>query len=82
MMRNELPSEANPVQFSLIIPAHNEVKRLPSALQHIRRFFDGTGFSLEVIAVVEVDGRTIGDGKPGPITRDLKERFHAFAREA
>jgi branched-chain amino acid aminotransferase len=39
-----------------------------------------TGTAVEVIAVVRVDGRTIGDGTPGPISRDLKERFFAFAR--
>ncbi len=39
-----------------------------------------TGTAVEVIAVVKVDSRPIGDGKPGPITRDLKERFHKLAR--
>lgn len=34
-----------------------------------------TGSAAEVIAVVKVDSRTIGDGKPGPVTRDLKKRF-------
>ena len=39
-----------------------------------------TSTAAEVIAVVRVDGRTVGDGKPGPATRDLKERFHSLAR--
>ena len=39
-----------------------------------------TGTAAEVIPVVKVDGRTIGAGKPGPITLNLKERFHALAR--
>jgi branched-chain amino acid aminotransferase len=34
-----------------------------------------TGTAAEVIPVVRVDGRIIGDGKPGRITRELKERF-------
>ena len=34
-----------------------------------------TGTAAEVIPVVKVDGRIIGDGKPGRITRELKERF-------
>lgn len=34
-----------------------------------------TGTAAEVIPVVEVDKRIIGDGKPGKITRELKERF-------
>jgi branched-chain amino acid aminotransferase len=34
-----------------------------------------TGSAAEAIPVVRIDSRTIGDGKPGPITRDLIERF-------
>lgn len=37
-----------------------------------------TGTAAEVIAVVSLDGRQIGDGKPGPVTRDLLERFRAL----
>jgi branched-chain amino acid aminotransferase len=39
-----------------------------------------TGTAVEVIAVVKIDSRKIGNGKPGPITRDLKDRFHKLAR--
>ncbi len=39
-----------------------------------------TGTAVEVIAVVKVDSRVIGAGAPGPITRDLKERFHRLTR--
>jgi branched-chain amino acid aminotransferase len=39
-----------------------------------------TGTAAEVIAVVSLDGRTIGDGKPGPITRDLRGRFQELTR--
>ncbi len=39
-----------------------------------------TGTAAEVIPVVKVDSRQIGNGKPGSITRDLMERFHALAR--
>ena len=34
-----------------------------------------TGTAAEVIAVVGLDGRQIGDGHPGPVTRDLRSRF-------
>jgi branched-chain amino acid aminotransferase len=34
-----------------------------------------TGTAAEVIAAVSLDGRTIGTGKPGPVTGDLLERF-------
>jgi branched-chain amino acid aminotransferase len=33
-----------------------------------------------VIPVVKVDERVIGDGRPGPLTRDLATRFHALTR--
>ena len=35
-----------------------------------------TGTAAEVIPVVKCDGRVIGNGKPGPVTRQLRERFH------
>jgi len=40
-----------------------------------------TGTAAEVIPVVKCDGRVIGTGKPGPVTRQLRERFHQLARE-
>ncbi|MGZ3396936.1 MAG: branched-chain-amino-acid transaminase, partial [Isosphaeraceae bacterium] len=40
-----------------------------------------TGTAAEVIPVVELDGRAIGTGKPGPITLDLLQRFHTLVRE-
>lgn len=39
-----------------------------------------TGTAAEVIPVVKVDGRAIGTGAPGPVTRDLRERFFRLAR--
>ena len=40
-----------------------------------------TGTAAEVIPVVKCDGRAIGTGKPGPITRQLRERFHQLTRQ-
>ncbi|MDH5740194.1 MAG: D-amino-acid transaminase [Nitrospira sp.] len=34
-----------------------------------------TGTTLEVLGVVQIDGRTIGSGQPGPITRALAARW-------
>ena len=34
-----------------------------------------TGTTVEVLAVVQVDGRTIGDGRPGPVARALATRW-------
>jgi len=37
-----------------------------------------TGTAAEVIAVVKVDGRVIGEGTPGPVTNELLRRFRAL----
>ena len=39
-----------------------------------------TGTAAELIPVVKVDGRALGTGKPGPITKRLHERFHQLVR--
>jgi branched-chain amino acid aminotransferase len=39
-----------------------------------------TGTAAEVIPVVKLDGRSIGDGLPGPVTQKLRKRFQEFAR--
>jgi branched-chain amino acid aminotransferase len=38
-----------------------------------------TGTAAEVIGVVEIDGRKIGDGKPGPVTKLLRKKFFEYA---
>ena len=40
-----------------------------------------TGTAAEVIAVTRIDGRVIGDGKPGAVTQDLLKRFRAVTRK-
>lgn len=40
-----------------------------------------TGTAAEIIAVVKCDGRPIGTGKPGPVTKQLRERFQQLVRE-
>ena len=39
-----------------------------------------TGTAAEVIGIVEIDGRFVGDGKPGPITEKLRKLFFEYAR--
>jgi branched-chain amino acid aminotransferase len=39
-----------------------------------------TGTAAEVISVVSLDGRQIGDGTPGTITRQLREQFQKLTR--
>ncbi len=38
-----------------------------------------TGTAAEVIGIVEIDGRVIGDGKPGPVTKLLRKKFFKYA---
>ncbi len=38
-----------------------------------------TGTAAEVIGIVEIDGRTVGDGRPGPITGLLRKKFFEYA---
>ena len=40
-----------------------------------------TGTAAEVIPVVEIDGRTIGSGTPGPVTSRLTADFHSLVRQ-
>jgi branched-chain amino acid aminotransferase len=39
-----------------------------------------TGTAAEVIGIVDIDGRVIGDGRPGPITKQLRKKFFEYAR--
>jgi branched-chain amino acid aminotransferase len=41
-------------------------------------FLTGTG--AELVPVVKIDGRVIGNGKPGPITRKLVESYRALTK--
>jgi branched-chain amino acid aminotransferase len=41
-------------------------------------FLTGTG--AEIIPVTKIDGRVIGDGKPGVVTRKLENRYHALTK--
>jgi len=39
-----------------------------------------TGSGAEIVPVVKIDGRTIGEGKPGPITLNLVARYHSLTK--
>jgi branched-chain amino acid aminotransferase len=39
-----------------------------------------TGTAAEITPVREVDGRRVGTGSPGPITKDLQQTFSAIVR--
>jgi branched-chain amino acid aminotransferase len=40
-----------------------------------------TGTAAEIIPIVKVDGRVIGTGLPGSVTKRMMEAFHAMTRE-
>jgi branched-chain amino acid aminotransferase len=39
-----------------------------------------TGTGAEIMPVVKIDGRVIGTGKPGPLTRKLVSEYHALTK--
>ena len=39
-----------------------------------------TGTAAEIIPVVKIDGRRIGAGRPGPVTRQLRAAFHQVTK--
>lgn len=39
-----------------------------------------TGTAAEIIGIINIDGRVIGDGKPGEITKMLRRKFFEYAR--
>ena len=41
-----------------------------------------TGSAAEVVPVTKIDGRPIGNGQPGPVTRKIMDAFHRYIREA
>ena len=41
-------------------------------------FLTGTG--AEIVPVTKIDGRAIGRGRPGPVTRELEEKYHALTK--
>ncbi len=40
-----------------------------------------SGTAAEIIAVVKIDGRVIGDGKPGKVTRDFRAAFRKLVEQ-
>jgi branched-chain amino acid aminotransferase len=41
-------------------------------------FLTGTG--AEIIPVTKIDGRVIGTGKPGRVTKSLTKKYHALTQ--
>jgi D-alanine transaminase len=79
-----LPSISRQVVLDLCRDAGIPHRETPVFLDDLWRaselFLAGT--TLEVMPIVRVDGRTIADGKPGPLTRKLHALFQGETRKA
>jgi branched-chain amino acid aminotransferase len=60
------------------VPAETENFRILTVYTADELFLTGT--AAEIIPVVQVDGRKIGDGKPGPLTKQIHQRFHELTQ--
>ncbi|MGQ9520009.1 MAG: branched-chain-amino-acid transaminase [Candidatus Fervidibacter sp.] len=61
------------------IPAREEVLTLHDIYTADECFITGT--AAEIVPVVKLDGRTIGDGVPGPITKALIKKFREYTQQ-
>ncbi|MDE1822039.1 MAG: branched-chain-amino-acid transaminase [Euryarchaeota archaeon] len=59
-------------------PVRTEMFKLDFALQAEEVFLTGTGG--EVAPVISVEGHPIGNGKPGPVTVELQQRYFDLVR--
>jgi D-alanine transaminase len=60
------------------IPVREEVLKRQHLGQLSELFLTGT--TTEVMPVIEADGKPIGDGRPGPVTRRLQEAYREAVR--
>lgn len=74
-----LPSITRQVVLDICGEHDIPVAEEPVLLHEIRvadeLFLAGT--TMEIMPIVQVDGRAVGNGKPGPVSRKLLEHFHA-----
>lgn len=61
------------------IPVKEEVLTLHDVYTADECFITGT--AAEIVPVVKLDGRVIGEGVPGPITKALMQRFRAYTQQ-
>lgn len=61
-------------------------EKIPYVEKNLTRFdlytadeFFLTGTAAEIIGIVEIDGRVIGEGKPGAVTQLLRKKFFEYA---
>ncbi|MEX2355940.1 MAG: aminotransferase class IV, partial [Thermaerobacterales bacterium] len=76
-LANILPGITRGFAIGLLREMGIEVREEAVTLQQFRRADEiwMTGTVQEAAAVVNLDGKPVGDGRPGPITRRLQEAF-------
>lgn len=74
-----LPGVTRQVVLQLAERLRIEVEEVPFTVTELRQADEAflTSTTLEIMPVVQVDGRKIGTGEPGPITADLIDAFRA-----
>jgi branched-chain amino acid aminotransferase len=50
-------------------------QRIPREMLYLAEEVFFTGTASEITPIRSIDRQEVGEGKPGPITRDLQERF-------
>jgi D-alanine transaminase len=61
------------------VPVREQVLKRDDLAEVSELFLTGT--TSEVLPLVKVDGRPVGDGRPGPVTRRLQEAYRQVVRE-
>ncbi len=76
-VRNILPGVTRRLVLGLARSSGSDVREEPVPLDRLREAEEIflTGTATEVLGVVLLDGRTVGGGKPGPVTRRLYEAY-------
>jgi branched-subunit amino acid aminotransferase/4-amino-4-deoxychorismate lyase len=79
-----LPGVTRALVLALARRAGIAVREEPLAVARVRRARELflTASTIEVVPVVRLDGRRVGDGRPGATTRQLHERYRAHVCRA
>jgi D-alanine transaminase len=70
------------VLFNVIEALQLKLEERPFTLEDVGAAAEAfvTSASQIVMPVVKVDGRPVGEGRPGPVARRLREEFHRFSQ--
>lgn len=66
-----------------IVPTHFQIEERPVSVDEMYAADEAfiTGSFKEIVPVVKVGDRTIGNGKPGPVTKKVMELFAQYAKK-